>query len=417
MTIFCLCIIYAFTNIDTSKSSILLDFSDSTLIAKIINVTSQFKDTIYQYDLYDYDFKATEDSIKTLTDSLKTYPEKQDQEFNKAYKAVQKSILTDTATSKIVFSNQMNAYHLLLSKTEKETEEIKAKIKKLNNALITLKKNREQFDKILQGPRKEVSEAILKMQAPILFKFEYLKSKFKVVIVNNKFNDLKIIPNTTGSLKTIKSQNASISKADYGILLNAGMYEKNGSGVGLLISNRKKFNEINLKKNLPGNFYTLINSVFYSDTLGKNFIQTTSSFNEKYKNATYPDIAFATQSGPALIIESKLNNELNIRSQNSLIRNGVGVVKNANDNISIFIISETPTTFYELASLFNFLGCDNAMYLDGAVSQLLYKGPNKKEIDETSGVETKGLGPLFAITSKEVKKDSVVKTTTKKSKS
>ena len=417
MTIFCLCIIYAFTNIDTSKSSILLDFSDSTLIAKIINVTSQFKDTIYQYDLYDYDFKATEDSIKTLTDSLKTYPEKQDQEFNKAYKAVQKSILTDTATSKIVFSNQMNAYHLLLSKTEKETEEIKAKIKKLNNALITLKKNREQFDKILQGPRKEVSEAILKMQAPILFKFEYLKSKFKVVIVNNKFNDLKIIPNTTGSLKTIKSQNASISKADYGILLNAGMYEENGSGVGLLISNRKKFNEINLKKNLPGNFYTLINSVFYSDTLGKNFIQTTSSFNEKYKNATYPDIAFATQSGPALIIESKLNNELNIRSQNSLIRNGVGVVKNANDNISIFIISETPTTFYELASLFNFLGCDNAMYLDGAVSQLLYKGPNKKEIDKTSGVETKGLGPLFAITSKEVKKDSVVKTTTKKSKS
>jgi uncharacterized protein YigE (DUF2233 family) len=405
---FCLCIIYAFTNTEPSKSSILLVVSDSTLIAKIINVTSQFKDTIYQYDLYDYDFKATEDSIKTLTDSLKTYPEKQDQEFNKAYKAVQKSILTDTNTSFVNFINQNKLLTSLVNKTEKDTVEIKIKLKKLNNTLTTLKNNREQFDKIILAPKKEVLSSVSNIQNPLVLKVEYWNSKFKVIIVNSQTNDLNIIPNNSGVRKTIMSQYARISKYSYGVLMNAGMFEEDGSGVGLLISNRKKVNDINLKKNLPGNFYSLTNAIYFRDTAGKNYIKITKSFNEKYKNGNYPDIAFATQSGPALLIDGKINTELNIRSQNSLIRNGVGVVKNANSNITIFIISETPTTFYELASLFNFLGCDNAMYLDGTISQLLSKGPNNK-IEETSRARTQTLGPIFTVTSKEMKNDTIVK--------
>jgi uncharacterized protein YigE (DUF2233 family) len=413
LILFCLFNISSFTNIEILKSNNLNEVNDSTLKGKIIEVVNKFKDTVYQYDVYDYDFKATGDSIKLLDDSLKSYPEKLDKEFNKAYKFIQKSMLTDSNNSFAGFRNEFNILHSFVNKLEKDTAEIKSKLKKLNTSLKSLKGNREIFDQILQSPKKEISSSILKIQTPTVLKLDFIQAKFKVVIINNQFNNLKIIPNITGSPKTIKSQYASISKASYGVLMNAGMFEKDGSGVGLLISGRKKINEINLKKNLPGNFYTLSNAIFFSDTLEKNFIVSTPNFNDKYKNSNYTDIAFATQSGPALIIDGKINPELNLRSQNNLIRNGVGVVKNANNNIVIFIISETPTTFYELASLFNFLGCDNAMYLDGTVSQLLLKGPNK-ETDITSRADLQPLGPLFSITSKEFKKDTVAKTPTKK---
>jgi uncharacterized protein YigE (DUF2233 family) len=50
-----------------------------------------------------------------------------------------------------------------------------------------------------------------------------------------------------------------------------------------------------------------------------------------------------------------------------LIRNGVG----ARGQQAIFVISEQPVTFYELATYFrDELHCPDALYLDGVVSSL-----------------------------------------------
>lgn len=65
----------------------------------------------------------------------------------------------------------------------------------------------------------------------------------------------------------------------------------------------------------------------------------------------------------------------NSASKSKLIRNGVGVVGGS----AIFVISEKPVTFYELAVFFrDVLHCEDAPYLDGVVSTPLLAAPSAK---------------------------------------
>ncbi len=243
-------------------------------------------------------------------------------------------------------------------------------------------------EKLLQTLQKEIS----KVTNAEVFNVNYKSSKFQIVVVNSKYNTLKIINNASGNMQGLDYHYKQNPTAK--VLMNAGMFEADGSAVGLLISNKKLITNINLKTNLPGNFYSMKNAIFYVDVNGKYFLNPTTVFNEKFKNK-YPSILFATQSGPVLNIEGKINKEFNKNSVNKLIRNGIGIVNNKNNNIAILVISKTPTTFYELASLFKYLGCDNAMYLDGTISSLFYKNnSNKKDKPQIGGMK---LGPIFAI--------------------
>ena len=78
--------------------------------------------------------------------------------------------------------------------------------------------------------------------------------------------------------------------------------------------------------------------------------------------------AFATQSGPMLVIEGALHPAFRPESPNLRIRNGVGV---ASDGSVWLVISREPVRFHDLATLFrDGLGCPDALYLDGTVSEL-----------------------------------------------
>ena len=79
----------------------------------------------------------------------------------------------------------------------------------------------------------------------------------------------------------------------------------------------------------------------------------------------------ATQSGPLLVQDGKINAALNPQGTSRLIRNGVGIVSSTR---VVFAISEDPITFYEFALLFrDGLKCADALYLDGNVSSLYVK--------------------------------------------
>lgn len=410
LLIFCAFTISSYTNIEINPSNKITDSTDSIIIARIINETSRLRDTIQLYEQYDYDFKNTNDTINILKDSIEKNNAKLSAEYNKSYQNIQKSVLLDNDKSKQVFIKEFNDLRILQNKIEKEIDEMNLTLKKLNASQIMLKANRDKLEKLIQLPKKNIANLISSVKSPIILPIEFWNSKFRVVIVNNQYNDFKIIPNSTGTRKVLNSYYGNtISKSNYGVLMNAGMFEANGAAVGLLISNRKIVNEINIKKGLSGNFYDLSNAIFYTDTLGRYFIEGTNIFNEKFKNGKYPHIAFATQSAPLLINEGKINPELGFRSKNAVSRNGIGIVNNSKNNSSIFIISETKTTFYELAALFKFLGCDDALYLDGTVSQLIYKGPKKEMLFKTSATETQPLGPVFAVTSRDNQKDTTNK--------
>ncbi len=241
----------------------------------------------------------------------------------------------------------------------------------------------------------EIYKKIQKNTNKKTYSFSYNNARFQIVIVNTIYNDLKILPNTTGKLQGLDYQFVQNPTAT--VLMNAGMFEANGAPVGLLISGQKQINKINLKKDLPGNFYSMKNAIFYVDIDGKYYVKNSISFNEKFKNK-YQEILYATQSGPILTSEGKINKDFSENSTNKLIRNGIGVVENSKNNIAIFIIAQTPCSFFDMASLFKNLGCDNSMYLDGSVSRLFYKHSNNIKEKPKSG--DMKLGPVFSVTPK-----------------
>lgn len=142
--------------------------------------------------------------------------------------------------------------------------------------------------------------------------------------------------------------------------MNAGMFEPDLSPVGLLVQEGQQVSAINLSDG-TGNFFLKPNGVFLISESGPRIVES----------AEYPSLAqgvwLATQSGPLLVRNGALHPAINAASTSRLLRNGVGI---SGDTI-MFVISEQPVSFYELATYFrDELHCPDALYLDGVVSSL-----------------------------------------------
>ncbi len=141
---------------------------------------------------------------------------------------------------------------------------------------------------------------------------------------------------------------------------NGGIFSPQFTPLGLYIENGKVISDINLNIG-EGNFYLQPNGVFL---LKRNNAQITES--QEYTYAS--DIDFGLQSGPMLVSNNTINPLFNRDSQNKYIRSGVGI---DNEGNIFFALSNTPVTFYEFASFFkDHLGCPEALYLDGAISEM-----------------------------------------------
>lgn len=177
------------------------------------------------------------------------------------------------------------------------------------------------------------------------------------------------------------------------MITNAGMYTPTFKPQGLYVENFKKINSLDTtsqKKENKDNFYLKPNGVFYIDSFGKANIVKTDKYFEIQKDGKIK-VKFATQSGPMLLINNSIHQSFVSNSINLKIRNGVGVI---NEKKIVFAISIDDVCFYEFAMLFkNIFGCENALFLDGAISKMYLNDLNP---DEVGGK----FGPMIIVTNK-----------------
>lgn len=143
--------------------------------------------------------------------------------------------------------------------------------------------------------------------------------------------------------------------------MNGGMFDEQGRAIGLLVEDGRQLHAINRRKG-GGNFHLMPNGVFLVRKDGKAAVLT----SDRYKPSS--DIAFATQSGPMLLIDGKLHPKFDADGESRLIRNAVGI---APDGTPTFVISEDAVSFGKLARFYrDRLKAKNALFLDGSVSSL-----------------------------------------------
>ena len=150
---------------------------------------------------------------------------------------------------------------------------------------------------------------------------------------------------------------------------NAGIYDQQQAPLGLYVEHGSTRVPLNLMHGNPasGNFSLLPNGVFAIYPDGHAAVRSSGDFKADGKPARW-----ATQSGPMLLIDGKLNPQFVDDSSSLKWRSGVCV---RNGSQVIFAVSEAPVNFHTFARLFrDQLGCRDALYLDGSISQLYIDG-------------------------------------------
>jgi len=165
--------------------------------------------------------------------------------------------------------------------------------------------------------------------------------------------------------------------------VNAGMYQPDFSPVGLFVVGSQELVPLNRHVG-SGNFSQQPNGVFLIEGYSARVI-TTGDYDKEH-----PKPALATQSGPMLVHEGEITTSsvMNPNSTWRKIRNGVCA---PSPNAAVFVISESPVTFYEFASFFrDALHCREALYLDGSISSLY--APSLHREDRGSD-----MGPMLGV--------------------
>ncbi|PXX37323.1 phosphodiester glycosidase family protein [Undibacterium pigrum] len=162
--------------------------------------------------------------------------------------------------------------------------------------------------------------------------------------------------------------------------MNAGMYHADYSPVGLFVQNAEQVSALNLA-DAWGNFFLKPNGVFLLTPAGPQVIESS-----EYP-AVAKDVLLATQSGPLLLRNGQIHPAFKPESTSRLKRNGVGVIGKK----AIFVISEQPVNFHEMASFFrDSLHCQDALYLDGSISGIY-------SVELKRNDSTVDLGPIIGV--------------------
>lgn len=147
-------------------------------------------------------------------------------------------------------------------------------------------------------------------------------------------------------------------------LMNGGIFEPGGVPSGLLIQDGRELRPVN-RADGNGNFFLKPNGIFLISDKGAAVITTPE----------YPlndvTVTQAVQSGPLLLRNGKRHPVFKVDSKYRLHRNGVGIDE---DGLVVFAMTDFNSpkfpTLYEFAELFRTLGCQNALFLDGDISQM-----------------------------------------------
>ena len=172
------------------------------------------------------------------------------------------------------------------------------------------------------------------------------------------------------------------------MLTNAGMFTPSYLPEGLYIDRFNNYYPIDLGSKENTNFYLKPNGVFLIDKKNEASIYTTDHYLKKY-GADRPDLPFATQSGPMLVVNDgekiSIHNAFTEGSPNEKIRSGVGVPMNGSKRV-VFAISVDPMNFYDFSLMYKtWLGCESALFLDGAISEMYTSSQDKGTLNNMFG--------------------------------
>ncbi|MEM9591598.1 MAG: phosphodiester glycosidase family protein [Pseudomonadota bacterium] len=172
--------------------------------------------------------------------------------------------------------------------------------------------------------------------------------------------------------------------------MNGGMYERDFTPVGLHIEQGKTLSRLNTKtvtgrpSHIP-NFYKKPNGVFFWGD-GTAGVLESDQFSRQS-----PNTAFATQSGPMLVIDGKIHPAFLKNSRDFKQRNGVGV---APDGTVYFVMTKGRVSFYDFARAFrDGLGVQDALFLDGGWAPGIYAPELRRNDRPGHG----GYGPIIAV--------------------
>lgn len=166
-------------------------------------------------------------------------------------------------------------------------------------------------------------------------------------------------------VKTLAKQ-----KTDVLFAINSGIFSKDQKPLGWHVEQSERLQPLNLvkRKDAIGNFSLIPNGVFFIDKNNQRYVMETETFLKQQQSF---NVTYATQSGPMLIIDGQLHPKFYPSSDSLKYRSGVCV----KDNSTYFAVTQNPINFYYFAKFFQTeLKCTNALYLDGTLSQLYYKG-------------------------------------------
>ena len=133
------------------------------------------------------------------------------------------------------------------------------------------------------------------------------------------------------------------------LAMNAGMYHEDLSPVGLLVEDGRTLSPVATGDG-AGNFFLKPNGIFMVGRDGSAAVMETGAYV-----AAKPDVAFATQSGPMLVIDGALHPRFEPNGKSRNIRNGVGV---RDPHTVVLAIARSEVSFGSFARLFrDGLGC------------------------------------------------------------
>jgi uncharacterized protein YigE (DUF2233 family) len=177
-------------------------------------------------------------------------------------------------------------------------------------------------------------------------------------------------------------------------LMNAGIFEPGGIPCGVHVENGKTLHALNLA-DAPGNFFLKPNGVVWIEKGGTHrnaCIGPSENFQRRAAELHLMSsrwLESAVQSGPLLLIDGHRHPAFKAGSPNKLHRNGVGV--NTQGRV-VFAITEPGqlVNLWDFAGLFLKLGCQNALFLDGDISQMAVNPPKPLESNQ--------FGAMFVVT-------------------
>lgn len=169
------------------------------------------------------------------------------------------------------------------------------------------------------------------------------------------------------------------------LAMNGGMFDADGLPIGYYVEDGLRFTVLNENEG-PGNFHLLPNGVFFGETAeGPWRVWETQRFADSIRDRPW----FATQSGPMLVISGDLHPAIANDGASRTQRNAVGVDAAGRAH---FVISEDPVSLGKLARFYrDVLGVNNALYLDGTVSQIW--DPASSRMDRGQPI-----GPIILVT-------------------